>query len=558
MFTTCPTHVTSGSDSSLDAVPNQEPFSYKRLTNHLCHSRVLPNPATSIQAFGCLVAVESGDEQLCTVFAASTNTAAILGHTPEELFSLASFDAIVAENDRAAFEKRLRSSVKVIPGDLYENAPDVFQLSITSARGSQTYWCSTHNSKSRPNLVVCEFEPIEPNSNTTQRRPHSQPQKILAYKPSDEEWHASTTRKSVPIRSLPKLNSTTNPSSTHTSDLIGVVNEIQGQLISTTSIETLFGVAVGVVSEVTGFDRVMLYKFDECKCGAVVGEYVNPEASEDLFLGLHFPSSDLPQHTRLLYQKDPVQIMRNRTAERVSLVYKSRNDDQSEEELTAVDLTPSYLRDVSPEQVDFFSDLNVCSAMSISLIVENDLWGLITCHSYGDKIVSVSPLLREVCRNIGKCASNQIERLLTAQKLQDRIMIASGLSRKSPGAFITATSSGLLELFTSEFGILVVNDEARAIGKLGSYHEALALVQYFRTRGVTSIIASQKIAADFPDLKYDFSVIAGLLAVPLSSSGSDFMIVFRKQVYSKSFFLNILFRVKCLCILYIRFHTCKL
>jgi light-regulated signal transduction histidine kinase (bacteriophytochrome) len=79
--------------------------------------------------------------------------------------------------------------------------------------------------------------------------------------------------------------------------------------------------------------------------------------------------------------------------------------------------------------------------------------------------------------------------------------------------------------------MLVRNDEARAVGKLESYHEALALVQYFRARGVTVVTASQKITADFPELEYaqGFSLIAGLRIIPLSTSGSDFLIVFRKQ-----------------------------
>jgi hypothetical protein len=86
-----------------------------------------------------------------------------------------------------------------------------------------------------------------------------------------------------------------------------------------------------------------------------------------------------------------------------------------------------------------------------------------------------------------------------AERLEARMLLATGLSQKSPAAFITGSSASLLEIFTSEFGMLVMNDEARAVGKLGSYHEALALVQYFRVRGVTSIVASQKIIVDFPD-----------------------------------------------------------
>jgi light-regulated signal transduction histidine kinase (bacteriophytochrome) len=111
------------------------------------------------------------------------------------------------------------------------------------------------------------------------------------------------------------------------------------------------------------------------------------------------------------------------------------------------------------------------------------------------------------------------------------MLLATGLSQKSPAAFITGSSASLLDIFTAEFGMLVLNDEARAVGKLESYQEALALVRYFLARGATSVIASQKIKADFPDLEFEagFSTLAGLLVIPLSSSGRDFLIVFRKE-----------------------------
>jgi light-regulated signal transduction histidine kinase (bacteriophytochrome) len=345
---------------------------------------------------------------------------------------------------------------------------------------------------------------------------------MLNYQATKQEWETSTKRKSKPLHALqgrPDFSSGTS------ADLIGTMNEIQSQLIGSTSIEALFGTIVGTVSELTGFDRVMVYRFDECKCGAVVAEYVNPLVSEDLFIGLHFPSSDLPPRTRHLYKADRVQILRHRTSDTASLIY------QSPDTVTALDLTGSYLRDVSPDQVKFFSDINVSSAMTISLVVEDDLWGLITCHSYGSTIVEVSPPLREACRNIGQCASSQVERLLFAERLEARILLATGLSRKSPAAFITSSSSSLLQIFAATFGMLVMNDQVRAVGRLESYQEALVLVKYFRTRGVTSVIASQKINADFPDLLYPpgFTLIAGLLVVPLSNSGSDFLVVFRKE-----------------------------
>lgn len=120
-------------------------------------------------------------------------------------------------------------------------------------------------------------------------------------------------------------------------NLIGAINDIQNQLTSSTSIAMLFGNTVGTVSESTGFDRVMMYRFDECKCGAVVAEYLNPLASQDLLLGLHFPSSDLPPWIRQLYKEDRIHVLRSRTSDRASL--RSRDLDK----LVSLDLKTPYL-----------------------------------------------------------------------------------------------------------------------------------------------------------------------------------------------------------------------
>lgn len=106
----------------------------------------------------------------------------------------------------------------------------------------------------------------------------------------------------------------------------------------------------------------------------------------------------------------------------------------------------------------------------------------------------------------------------------------AGLSLKSPTAFLTSDSTNLLQVFAAEFGLLTLNGEARAIGRIEAYQEALALLHHFRSRKPTRVISSQKIATDFPDLNFEpgFKVLAGVLVIPLSDSGADFLTLFRK------------------------------
>lgn len=476
------------------------------------------------------------------VIAASENVELLIGHTPQALFSLYSFPDVIIVHHREGFGRRLKALHNVAPELRHPNTLDVFSTSIISCDGrSSEFWCTLHLSRGSRDVLICEFEPVLHSGII--EKDLRKPTKKLNYQPTPEERARSITRKSIPLFALKGVQD--RSSAIGTADLISTLNEVQGQLASSTSMNNLFDTVVGTVSELTKFDRVMLYRFDEGKCGAVVAEIVNPQASEDVFIGLHFPSSDLLPGTRDLYKAGRVQILRNRIQQTVKLVHKTGD------RLAIVDLIGSYLREITPDQEQFFSDLDVSSSMTLSLIVENELWGLITCHSYGSHITIISPPMREVCRSIGSCVASQVERLLSAERLEARILLATALSRKSPGAFskyprplcssqiiadlqnhtVTASSSNLLEMFVADFGMLVMDDEARAIGKLQSYHEALALVHYFRARGVTSVFASQKITVDLPDLEYPpgFSLIAGLLTIPLSSTGADFLVMFRKE-----------------------------
>ena len=99
-----------------------------------------------------------------------------------------------------------------------------------------------------------------------------------------------------------------------------------------------------------------------------------------------------------------------------------------------------------------------------------------------------------------------------------------------PAGFIAASSNDLLNVFDADFGLLSIDDEARAIGRLDPYREALAILGYLQSRQFTSVRSSQNINADFPQIKYapGIHTISGLLIIPLSIGGGDFLVLFRR------------------------------
>ncbi|GJD00918.1 HSP90-like protein [Colletotrichum higginsianum] len=135
-----------------------------------------------------------------------------------------------------------------------------------------------------------------------------------------------------------------------------------------------------------------------------------------------------------------------------------------------------------------------------------------------------------MCRLVGDTASRNIERLSYATRLQARKLINTAPTEKNPSGYIIASSDDLLKLFDADFGMLSIKGETKILGNVEQSQEALAMLEYLRLRELTSVVTSQDIREDFPDLRYSlgFTVIAGLLYVPLSVGGHDFIVFFRK------------------------------
>jgi light-regulated signal transduction histidine kinase (bacteriophytochrome) len=196
-----------------------------------------------------------------------------------------------------------------------------------------------------------------------------------------------------------------------------------------------------------------------------------------------------------------------------------------------LDLSYSYLRAMAPVHLEYLKNMDVVSLISISLedLSQDRLWGLICCHSYGDVLPTVSFHNRQLCYTIGVTASIYLSNLLNASRLNAGRIIKSMKPDQTPTACITASPCELLHLFDADFGFLVINGEAQAIGKMASYKESITLLHYLRLKQSPDILSTDSIRTDFSDLKHEFEVIAGVLYIPLSITNLDFIIFLRRD-----------------------------
>jgi len=150
----------------------------------------------------------------------------------------------------------------------------------------------------------------------------------------------------------------------------------------------------GLVKELTGYDRVMVYQFEEDAHGAVVAEAKN----EDLepLLGLHYPATDIPVQARALYKQNLIRMISDVSYAPVAVI--------SSANMGPLDLTMSQVRSISPMHIQYLKNMLVSATLVVSLIVDGELWGLIACHHYqGPRYLD--PSCRQLCISVGAVAS---------------------------------------------------------------------------------------------------------------------------------------------------------
>lgn len=480
----------------------------------------------AIQSFGALIALEEGEEGKLVVRVVSENSADLIGYTPKQLFALDSFTDILTEEQNDNLLDHI-DFIKDEACDPRVHGPEVFIISIATPAGVTTkFWCAMHVSEANDKLIICEFEfeddQVHPLNVSGQTTP-GEPSDTLRLDPTPEELAASTVNISRPLRIL--RNARMRGGEAAAMKVFNILTQIQEQLSAAPTLDVLLNIAIGLARELTGFHRVMVYQFDSNWNGMVVAELVDPRATKDLYKGLHFPASDIPKQARELYKINKVRLLYDRDLTTSRLVCRTVKDLEN-----PLDMTQAYLRAISPVHLKYLVHMDVRASMSITINAFNELWGLISCHGYGATGMRVSFPIRRMCRLVGDTVSRNIERLSYTSRLQARKLINTIPTEANPSGYIIASSDDLLKLFDADYGALSIRDETKLLGRSAHTPEILALLEYLKMRQLSSVLASHDVSKDFPDLQYPpgFKHISGLLYVPLSSGGRDFIVFFRR------------------------------
>jgi light-regulated signal transduction histidine kinase (bacteriophytochrome) len=212
--------------------------------------------------------------------------------------------------------------------------------------------------------------------------------------------------------------------------------------------EQLISGAVRLIQAMLDYDRVMIYQFGADGAGKVCGEAKRPHLES--FFGQYFPATDIPKQARALYLKNPIRIISDANCERVHIVPVL---DASGEPL---DLSFAHLRSVSPIHCEYLRNMGVRASMSISIIVDGELWGLIACHHYEPRTLSMAQ--RVAAEIFGEFFSLHLNALNHKQTLDAATTARTALDNLLQAAVKVEDINELLGNSLSDFAKLIPAD----------------------------------------------------------------------------------------------------
>lgn len=291
--------------------------------------------------------------------------------------------------------------------------------------------------------------------------------------------------------------------------------------------QKLFDTVVKLLRGLLHYDRIMVYRFDPDWSGKVVAEARSPVLES--FLGQHFPSADIPAQARNLYRRALIRIIGDVNYTPVPLLELPNAE--------PLDMSFSQLRSVSPIHCEYLTNMGVGASMSISLIVDGELWGMIACHNYSPKVLTLAE--RAVVKMFGEFMALRIVvllrtgRLLVTQRTHALIdnFLRDAVSMADMPSYLRSKIADLEPLVPCDGIGLWVNQDWTTHGLTpNNPATVLQLVQAANALAVNQIWHTTQLSETFDWAKDLLPDVAGVMVIPISPQPADYLFLFRKEI----------------------------
>ncbi|HVK32369.1 MAG TPA: GAF domain-containing protein [Burkholderiaceae bacterium] len=328
-----------------------------------------------------------------------------------------------------------------------------------------------------------------------------------------------------PLDPLPGLHA---PTDLAPDVIAGTLSAAVQRFSAAPSVGTLADAVVQAMRDLTGYDRVMVYKFDPDGHGKVIAESRHPRLAS--LLGHHYPASDIPQRARSLYLRNRVRMLVD--VDDKPQVLEPPLMRPSGEHL---DMSMCSLRSMSPIHLQYLRNMGVAASFSASLVREGQLWGLVAAHHYAPRCLrrtvrAAAELLAEVASTriaaIENYAHAQVA--LMVRRLEQRLVEATSTEGDWRYA-IFRNPRTLLQPLEATGAALFHDGELLTSGEVPSTPELRALVEWIDGQAGDEPFACSSVGKAEPALAGLTPTASGVLAVRLSTSRPDYLVWLRKE-----------------------------
>lgn len=303
--------------------------------------------------------------------------------------------------------------------------------------------------------------------------------------------------------------------SSFNADVQSMMGRSIAELLKYKKFENLLDGAARQVKKIIGYDRVMIYRFAADGHGEVAAEEHQPELPS--WLGLHYPASDIPKQARELYKRNLTRLIADVHTDTAKILTDAENT-------VPLDLTNSQLRAVSPIHIQYLKNMGVASSFSISIICNEELWGLIACHHYTPKFIDYRS--REYAKLVGQILSSALQyreeiaeqhRLELSKSSLAKIVISLQDKGNIKNALLEEPAE-LLKLAHATGALVIFGDIIYPVGITPGTEEMISVKNWLNTHTDEPVFQTTNLSGIFPESSAYQKVVSGIMALTIRVS----------------------------------------
>jgi len=287
------------------------------------------------------------------------------------------------------------------------------------------------------------------------------------------------------------------------------------------------------IRDITGYDRVMMYQFDNHWNGEVIAE--SHKMGLKSYLGQHFPAADIPAQARRLYTRSHFRLLADTEAE-PSDIFPVINPVTQK----PLDLSLCLLRGISPVHIQYLRNIDTRATMSISLLQNGRLWGLIACHHITPKPINyrirmatdlISSSISQKLSELENIERSKFQR--SASECTLKLMRNAVEYQLSSNDFFQFSIPALLDLMKANGMIIGINHQLFYQGDIMPPQGIDIVLKLLKSKPDAEVFYSDCLMSEDERLTPYKDIASGLLVTPMNNELSDFVLWFRPEEVSE-------------------------